>query len=175
MSFICMRMKNHLQIKDWALNLLIHRPRRTRKWLIRHLHMSHNTPYFVHFSWVLQPSQEKFKTMVMQNLGRQIRCIMGHVQVANRIFSRRIYMKKMFSSQRREMLFSLMIKSVQCSSSQTLFTWSGGTRSSRVGFFCFVSPRAWKQKKPTPLDRGPPLHVNRVSEVSWKVRSSTLS
>ena len=44
---------------------------------------------------------------------------------------------------------------------KTLFTWSGGPRSSRVGFFCFVSPRAWKQKKPTPLDRGPPLHVNR--------------
>ena len=42
-----------------------------------------------------------------------------------------------------------------------LFTWSGGPRSSGVGFFCFVSPRAWKQKKPTPLDRGPPLHVNR--------------
>ena len=45
--------------------------------------------------------------------------------------------------------------------SKTLFTWSGGTRSSGVGFFCFVSHRAWKQKKPTPLDRGPPLHVNR--------------
>ena len=25
-----------------------------------------------------------------------------------------------------------------------------------------MSARAWKQKKPTPLDRGPPLHVNRV-------------
>ena len=49
------------------------------------------------------------------------------------------------------------IKSV----TKTLFTWSGGPRSSGVGFFCFVSPRAWKQKKPTPLDRGPPLHVNR--------------
>ena len=36
-----------------------------------------------------------------------------------------------------------------------------GTRSSGVGFFCFVSPRAWKKKKPNPLDRGPPLHVNR--------------
>ena len=24
-----------------------------------------------------------------------------------------------------------------------------------------MSARAWKQKKPTPLDRGPPLHVNR--------------
>ena len=44
---------------------------------------------------------------------------------------------------------------------KTLFTWSGGPQSSGVGFFCFVSPRAWKQKKPTPLDRGPPLHVNR--------------
>ena len=44
---------------------------------------------------------------------------------------------------------------------KTLFTWSGGPRSSVVGFICFVSPRAWKQKKPTPLDRGPPLNVNR--------------
>ena len=41
------------------------------------------------------------------------------------------------------------------------FTWSGGPRSCGVSFFCLVSSRAWKQKKPTPLDRGPPLHVNR--------------
>ena len=46
--------------------------------------------------------------------------------------------------------------------SKTLFTWSGGPRSSGVSFFCFVSPGAWKQKKLTPLDRGPPLHVNRL-------------
>ena len=52
-----------------------------------------------------------------------------------------------------ELLHELVIK--------TLFRWSGGPRSSGVGFFCFVSLRAWKQKKPTPLDRGPPLHVNR--------------
>ena len=45
--------------------------------------------------------------------------------------------------------------------SKGLFTWSGGPRFSEVNFFCFVSPRAWKQKKPTPLDRGTPLHVNR--------------
>ena len=38
----------------------------------------------------------------------------------------------------------------------------GGPRSSGVGFFCFVSARAWRQKKPTPLDRGPLLHANRV-------------
>ena len=44
---------------------------------------------------------------------------------------------------------------------KTLFTWSGGPRSSGVSFFRFVSPRACKQKKPTPLGRGPPLHVNR--------------
>ena len=43
---------------------------------------------------------------------------------------------------------------------KTLFTWSGGPRSSGVGFSCFMSPRA-KQKKLTPLDRGSPLHVNR--------------
>ena len=35
MSFICMRMTNHLHIKGWALNLvLIQRPGGTRKWLI---------------------------------------------------------------------------------------------------------------------------------------------
>ena len=44
---------------------------------------------------------------------------------------------------------------------KTLFTWNGGPRSSGISYFCFVSPRAWKQKKLTPLDRGPPLHVNR--------------
>ena len=45
---------------------------------------------------------------------------------------------------------------------QGLFTWSGGPRSSGVGFFCFHALGDTKQKKPTPLNRGPPLHVNRV-------------
>ena len=45
--------------------------------------------------------------------------------------------------------------------SKGLFTWSGGSRSSGVGFFCFHALGNTKQKKPTPLDRGPPLHVNR--------------
>ena len=39
------------------------------------------------------------------------------------------------------------------------FTWSG------VSFFCFVSPRAWKQKKPTPLDRGPPTPCKQALSV----------
>ena len=43
-----------------------------------------------------------------------------------------------------------------------LFTWSEGARSSGVGFFCFHALEDTKQKKLTPLDRGPPLHVNRV-------------
>ena len=43
-----------------------------------------------------------------------------------------------------------------------LFTWSGGPRSSEVSFFCFHALGDTKQKKPTPLNRGPPLHVNRV-------------
>ena len=46
--------------------------------------------------------------------------------------------------------------------SQGLFTWSGGPRSSGVGFFCFHALGDTKQKKPTPLDRDHPLHVNRV-------------
>ena len=49
---------------------------------------------------------------------------------------------------------------------KTLFTWSGGPRSSGVGFFCFHALADTKQKKPAPLERGPPLHVNRVLE--WR-------
>ena len=45
-----------------------------------------------------------------------------------------------------------------------LFTWSGGPRSGGVGFFCFHALGDTKQKKHTPLDRGPPLHVNRALE-----------
>ena len=54
---------------------------------------------------------------------------------------------------------------VVCEESLTnkgLFTWSGGPRSGGVGFFCFHALGNTKQNKPTPLDRGPPLHVNRV-------------
>ena len=36
-----------------------------------------------------------------------------------------------------------------------------GPRSSGVSFFCFHALGDTKQKKLTPLDRGPPLHVNR--------------
>ena len=43
-----------------------------------------------------------------------------------------------------------------------VFIWSGRPRSSGVGFFCFHALGDTKQKKPTPLDRGPPLHVNRA-------------
>ena len=43
-----------------------------------------------------------------------------------------------------------------------LFTWSGGPRSSGVAFFWFHALEDTKQKKPSPLDWGPPLHVNRV-------------
>ena len=43
-----------------------------------------------------------------------------------------------------------------------LSTWSGGPGSGGVGFFCFHALGDTKQKKPTPLDRVPPLHVNRA-------------
>ena len=43
-----------------------------------------------------------------------------------------------------------------------LFTWSRGPRSRGISFFCFHARGDTKQKKLTPLDRGPPLHVNRV-------------
>ena len=48
-----------------------------------------------------------------------------------------------------------------------LFTWSAGPRSSGVGFFCFHALGDTKQKKLTPLDRGPPLHVNRVQSTKF--------
>ena len=38
--------------------------------------------FVLHFFWVLQPSQEKFNTMLMQKFGGQIRCIMGNVELA---------------------------------------------------------------------------------------------
>ena len=38
----------------------------------------------------------------------------------------------------------------------------GEPLSSGVGFFCFHALGDTKQKKPTPENRGPPLHVNRV-------------
>ena len=44
--------------------------------------------FVFHFSWVLQPSQEKLKILLMQNLGGsggvQIRGIMGNVEEAYR-------------------------------------------------------------------------------------------
>ena len=55
-----------------------------------------------------------------------------------------------------------------CFETKGLFTWSGGPRSSGVGFFCFHALGDTKQKKPTPPDRGPPLHVNRVS-FTWSL------
>ena len=37
------------------------------------------------FSGILQPVLEKLKTVRMQNFGRQTRCIMGDVQMANKL------------------------------------------------------------------------------------------
>ena len=59
-------------------------------------------------------------------------------------------------------LGQLWIKDIHVYRNKDLFTWSGGPRSSGVGFFCFHALEDTKQKKPTPLDRGPPLHVNKV-------------
>ena len=64
---------------------------------IRHLHISHNAPYLppkvcisivFNFSWDGCNTQEKWKTKVMQNLGGQISCTMGDVQVAYVGFTR---------------------------------------------------------------------------------------
>ena len=40
--------------------------------------------FVFYFSWVLQSSQPKSKTMLMQNCGGQTRCIMGDGQMANK-------------------------------------------------------------------------------------------
>ena len=49
-----------------------------------------------------------------------------------------------------------------------------GPRSSGVGFFCFHALGDTKQKKPTQLDRGPPLHVNRVLMCRWCLYSAVI-
>ena len=56
----------------------------------------------------------------------------------------------------------MYVASIHLDFTKGLFTWSGGPRSNGVGFFCFHALGDTKQKKPTPLDQGPPLHVNRV-------------
>ena len=59
---------------------------------IRHLHISHNAPYLpptiLHnlccsFLLGITAVPRAMKTMLMQNFGGQIRCIMGDVQVGN--------------------------------------------------------------------------------------------
>ena len=57
---------------------------------------------------------------------------------------------------------AIRLASLSALSTKGLFTWSGGSRSSGFVFFCFHALGDTKHKKPTPLDRGPPLHVNRV-------------
>ena len=42
------------------------------------------------------------------------------------------------------------------------FMWSGGPRSTGVGFFSFHALGDTKQKKPTPLDQGPHSNLNRA-------------
>ena len=41
--------------------------------------------FVFHFPWVLQWSQEKLRTMLVQNFGGQTECIMGVVEMGNRM------------------------------------------------------------------------------------------
>ena len=63
--------------------------------ITRPFHISHNTvcllpkiciSIVLNFSWDVQSSQEKLKTMVMQNIGGQSKGIMGDVEVVNEGF-----------------------------------------------------------------------------------------
>ena len=56
-----------------------------------------------------------------------------------------------------------------------LFTWSGGPRSSGVGFFCFHALEGTKQKKHTPLEAcnftcGHALNINFTAENKIEAR-----
>ena len=62
--------------------------------ITRHFHISHNTVCLfpkicisnvLNFSWDVQSSQEKLKTMVMQNFWGQSKGILGDVEVVNEV------------------------------------------------------------------------------------------
>ena len=63
----------HLHISNYIVHLICPHPKSF-------------ITFVFHFSWVLQLSQEKLKTMLMQNFGGQIRCFMGDVQGAYECF-----------------------------------------------------------------------------------------
>ena len=99
-------------------------------------------------------SQEKLKTMLTQNFG-----------VSNKEHYGMLCYFLEWSSLRdrpQSHVGSCKFLTSRLSVPQGLFTWSGGPRSSGVSFFCFHALGNTKQKKLTPPDRGPPLHVNRV-------------
>ena len=57
--------------------------------------------FVFHFFWVLQPSQEKLKAMVVQNFGGQISCILEDMQVGyiilyNLIFAYVVFIISLF-------------------------------------------------------------------------------
>ena len=71
-------------------------------------------------------------------------------------------LSQLFGKQKKYVNILFLCHGVVILGFKGLFTWSGGPWSSGVGFFCFHALEATKQKKPTPLDQGPPLHVKRV-------------
>ena len=77
-------------------------------------------------------------------------------------FSRHNHVVVVQRRQKNEQKSVMHVQSFCFANLKGLFTWSGGPRSSGVGFFCFQSLGDTKQKKPTPLNRGPLLHVNRI-------------
>ena len=62
----------------------------------------------------------------------------------------------MQSKQSTKLNNNILITPVRRIITKGLFTWGGGPRSSGVGFFCFHALGDTKQKKLTPLHRGPP-------------------
>ena len=99
---------------------------------------------------------QKYHTLVIQILVKTAPSVKNS-KVGNTIVSARqvpaVNTVKVRNRSRDVRFNSLYVKKVM--RTKGLFTWSGGPRSSGVGFFCFHALRDTKQKKRTQLDRGP--------------------
>ena len=99
--------------------------------------------FVFHFSWVLQLSQEKLKTMLMQNFGGQIRCIMGEVQVA--------YKALFFSSPR----LAIRARPTLRAKCRVRLAWLIKRLLCRLIITSPDKKNVWNEKKLSPREAGP--------------------